>query len=155
MIAYLLDLACDWRENLFGWIEAELNELPSRGRCLPVSTHGNVRLTIFVSISGGVSHDRASALDHVRAVMISTEESDRSMLELSYGKNGALIKLDWSVISLEGLSVTEIARLKQVGEKLKEKRIANAVQSSGKIGRNQLCPCGSGKKFKRCCVHNK
>ena len=153
--SYLLDLACDWRENLFGWIEAELNELPSRGRCLPVSTHGNVRLTIFVSISGGVSHDRASALDHVRAVMISTEESDRSMLELSYGKNGALIKLDWSVISLEGLSVTEIARLKQVGEKLKEKRIANAVQSSGKIGRNQLCPCGSGKKFKRCCVHNK
>lgn len=22
-----------------------------------------------------------------------------------------------------------------------------------KIGRNQLCPCGSGLKFKRCCIH--
>lgn len=22
-----------------------------------------------------------------------------------------------------------------------------------KIGRNQLCPCGSGRKFKKCCVH--
>lgn len=21
-----------------------------------------------------------------------------------------------------------------------------------KIGRNQLCPCGSGRKFKRCCI---
>src|SRR5262249_44610690 len=23
--------------------------------------------------------------------------------------------------------------------------------STGRVGRNQLCPCGSGKKFKRCC----
>src|SRR5688572_168525 len=22
-----------------------------------------------------------------------------------------------------------------------------------KIGRNQLCPCGSGKKYKRCCIN--
>ncbi|MCL2166154.1 MAG: SEC-C metal-binding domain-containing protein [Clostridiales bacterium] len=22
---------------------------------------------------------------------------------------------------------------------------------SGKIGRNDLCPCGSGKKYKKCC----
>lgn len=26
-----------------------------------------------------------------------------------------------------------------------------AVQNKGKIGRNQLCPCGSGKKYKKCC----
>ncbi|MEE4192705.1 MAG: SEC-C metal-binding domain-containing protein [Halieaceae bacterium] len=24
---------------------------------------------------------------------------------------------------------------------------------SPKIGRNSLCPCGSGKKFKHCCLH--
>ncbi|MBV8056713.1 MAG: SEC-C domain-containing protein, partial [Deltaproteobacteria bacterium] len=23
---------------------------------------------------------------------------------------------------------------------------------SGKIGRNDPCPCGSGKKYKRCCL---
>jgi hypothetical protein len=153
--SYLLDLAGDWREKLFGWIEIELNELPSRGRCLPVSTHGDFRLTIFVSVAGVVPHDRANALDHVRTVMISTGDSDRTMLELSYNKDSSLIELDWSVVSLEGLPGTEIARLKQAGEKLKEKRLTNAVQSSGKIGRNALCPCGSGKKFKRCCDHNK
>jgi hypothetical protein len=153
--SYLLDLAGDWREKLFGWIETELNELPGRGRCLPPSTHGDVMLTIFVSISGVVSHDRASALDHVRTVMISTGDSDRYLLELTYCENSTLIKLDWSVVSLEGLSFAEIARLKQAGENLKEKRITNAIRSSGKIGRNKLCPCGSGKKFKRCCGINK
>ena len=25
---------------------------------------------------------------------------------------------------------------------------------SFKIGRNELCPCGSGKKFKKCCINN-
>lgn len=24
----------------------------------------------------------------------------------------------------------------------------------GKVGRNELCPCGSGKKYKRCCIHS-
>jgi hypothetical protein len=24
-----------------------------------------------------------------------------------------------------------------------------------KLGRNDLCPCGSGKKYKRCCMDNK
>ena len=26
------------------------------------------------------------------------------------------------------------------------------VRSGSKIGRNQLCPCGSGVKYKRCCI---
>ena len=25
--------------------------------------------------------------------------------------------------------------------------------NSGKIGRNDLCPCGSGKKYKKCCMN--
>jgi len=27
------------------------------------------------------------------------------------------------------------------------------VGSAGKVGRNDPCPCGSGKKFKQCCEH--
>ena len=30
--------------------------------------------------------------------------------------------------------------------------IAEAIQDMGKVGRNQPCPCGSGKKFKVCCM---
>ncbi|MDQ3050669.1 MAG: SEC-C metal-binding domain-containing protein, partial [Bacteroidota bacterium] len=25
---------------------------------------------------------------------------------------------------------------------------------SNKVGRNELCPCGSGKKYKKCCLQN-
>jgi preprotein translocase subunit SecA len=33
----------------------------------------------------------------------------------------------------------------------KEEFIETFVRSSKKIGRNDPCPCGSGKKYKRCC----
>lgn len=29
--------------------------------------------------------------------------------------------------------------------------VASATRAQPKVGRNDLCPCGSGKKFKRCC----
>ena len=42
----------------------------------------------------------------------------------------------------------------------KEKEIATAykqskiVRNENKIGRNDACPCGSGKKYKKCCGNN-
>ncbi|PJI55427.1 hypothetical protein CTI14_04960 [Methylobacterium radiotolerans] len=50
--SYLLDLAGDLRSDLSNWIDEQLAEIPKRGRCLPLSTAGNVRLTIFVNIEG-------------------------------------------------------------------------------------------------------
>ncbi len=29
------------------------------------------------------------------------------------------------------------------------------VRESAKVGRNEPCPCGSGKKYKNCCINNK
>ena len=30
---------------------------------------------------------------------------------------------------------------------------AGIIRKQDKIGRNDLCPCGSGKKYKKCCVN--
>jgi hypothetical protein len=30
---------------------------------------------------------------------------------------------------------------------------AVTIQNKQKVGRNDPCPCGSGKKFKKCCIH--
>ena len=35
----------------------------------------------------------------------------------------------------------------------KSSKSNTGVIASGKIGRNQPCPCGSGKKYKKCCLH--
>lgn len=33
-----------------------------------------------------------------------------------------------------------------------EPQVATLVRSTAKVGRNEPCPCGTGKKFKRCCA---
>jgi preprotein translocase subunit SecA len=50
-------------------------------------------------------------------------------------------------------SVTVVERGKTVFDRMKESRtgVASQVKSSPKVGRNDPCPCGSGKKYKKCC----
>ena len=33
-----------------------------------------------------------------------------------------------------------------------EPAIAQVIRTEPKIGRNDVCPCGSGKKYKKCCM---
>ncbi|HPF55407.1 MAG TPA: SEC-C metal-binding domain-containing protein, partial [Clostridiales bacterium] len=53
---------------------------------------------------------------------------------------------------------TQIAKPSEAlhGEKMpKEKKAVTTVVNKGKkIGRNDPCPCGSGKKYKKCCGAN-
>ena len=35
------------------------------------------------------------------------------------------------------------------------KKEVNSIPREEKIGRNDSCPCGSGKKYKKCCGRNK
>jgi hypothetical protein len=52
---------------------------------------------------------------------------------------------------LEQLSL-RAAQLQQLGRRLLARHLPRSpVAAAPKIGRNDLCPCGSGKKFKKCC----
>ena len=41
------------------------------------------------------------------------------------------------------------------GEQIKSEVNRTVVNEGPKVGRNDLCPCGSGKKYKNCCGKNK
>ena len=54
-----------------------------------------------------------------------------------------------------------VEAIQKYGEQLQMKKIAEIriqqsgkISGSGKVGRNDLCPCGSGKKYKKCCGAN-
>ena len=40
-------------------------------------------------------------------------------------------------------------------EKLKQYRVQQKLKINKKIGRNDICPCGSGKKYKKCCLNKR
>jgi preprotein translocase subunit SecA len=61
-----------------------------------------------------------------------------------------LVDAHWQHLSLEGLTDIEAARVRAEGDALRRRRV-KAAQAQRKIGPNERCPCGSGKKYKRCC----
>jgi hypothetical protein len=84
------------------------------------------------------------------AVLSGAGETSRLLLELEYSDNDAVVGVHWQRVSLAGLPDVELARIQAKGVALRAQRVA-AARKQGKIKPNDSCPCGSGKKYKRCC----
>jgi hypothetical protein len=150
VVSELLSCNGEWRKILNDGIENRLNELNEKQEAGPLSSVGTVNITIFCwrKDLGG---NRDGTSDHVQAIMLTHNESKRLLLELTFNEQEKLIDVEFSYPSINTLSESELARLKTIGEKIKTRRLAKSIRMSGKIGVNNSCPCGSGKKFKKCC----
>src|ERR1022692_362426 len=87
---------------------------------------------------------------HTRVVMLGSGEKSRPLVELEYAGEGVLKAVHWQHLDVAGLSSAELDRLRAKGAALRQRRVL-AVRRQRKIGPNELCPCGSGRKYKRCC----
>lgn len=47
-----------------------------------------------------------------------------------------------------------IANLNEANKAGSEKSVPKTKKAGEKVGRNEPCPCGSGKKYKKCCGQN-
>lgn len=83
------------------------------------------------------------------------EESSNVKLEIDFEKlyyNMLAAKAEW-LYSLPQWD--EIITAEKRKEITKEQRISGTIVKPKEPGRNDPCPCGSGKKYKKCCGANK
>jgi preprotein translocase subunit SecA len=146
--SFILDGAGDWRDTLASSIENALKENKELKRARPLSSYGGVEMTQFVW-SPDAPRNAEGAIEHTRVVMLADNKTDRRLVEFEYDKDGKLFGAHLRHVNLVGMPEAEIERLRAKGVALQQRRIANA-QAKGKIGRNDQCPCGSGKKWKKC-----
>lgn len=71
-------------------------------------------------------------------------------------------RLNTAAISTETCIEKEVARASEEAQKILRPIVRNVIENAhavgqnsgqgyGKVGRNAPCPCGSGKKYKKCC----
>lgn len=149
LASFLLDAAGDHRETIARTIDQQLLDNISLRRVRPVSTYGDHAFTIC-TWSPAVPRNATIALEHTQAVVTAQNEQRRLLIELEYSAEGKLSEIHWQYVGLEGLSEVELARAHQAGSLLRQRRLV-AAREREKIGVNSPCPCGSGKKYKRCC----
>ncbi|NLK35582.1 MAG: SEC-C domain-containing protein [Gracilibacteraceae bacterium] len=83
------------------------------------------------------------------------EESSNVKLEIDYEKlyyNMLKAKADWLYNLPQWDGILEAEKRKEI---TKKQRLSGTVIKQKEPGRNEPCPCGSGKKYKKCCGANK
>lgn len=153
--SYLLDLEGSWRETIATKIDEELESQATAAQVRPFSLHGQhgqTNLTLFAHRIDRAQYDRSLALDHARTVALVNNDEDRLLLCLKYNETGQLESVTWNEIHLGDIPTDKMPKLKAKAAQLRRRRVELAKAERKKIGRNEQCPCGSGKKYKKCCL---
>ncbi|MGE5631203.1 MAG: SEC-C metal-binding domain-containing protein [Caulobacteraceae bacterium] len=83
------------------------------------------------------------------------EETTQIKLEINLEKlyyNMLAAKAEWLYTLPQWDSILTPERRKEI---TKEQRLSGTIIKEKEPGRNEPCPCGSGKKYKKCCGANK
>lgn len=118
----------------------------------PVSMYGSSRITIFPFVEDVNQCSIDVAVNYVQAVMLASKESSRCLICLFFDCEQKLVDFFWQELSLDNIPLDKVEGLKLAADSIREKRISNVKFANKKIGRNDACPCLSGKKYKYCCA---
>lgn len=150
--SHLLSIEPQQRKNIFDMLDQQL--LSVFDKLKPLSCYSEANITIY-PVNGSLNYELInSAIEHTQAVMLVTNEAKRNLLILCYNEQTSLQELHWEELTLHAIPPHKLEALRLQSKNLREKRIASALLSSKKIGRNDPCACASGIKHKHCCLNN-
>lgn len=119
---------------------------PVKGTVKGLAEKYNVELMLMVGFLDGIN-DSLKAPNPIETMEEDTEVSLDYDKELLY-KNMVGARADWLYELPEWDALIDAERRKEL---YKEQKLSTTVVKGKKIGRNEPCPCGSGKKYKQCC----
>lgn len=152
-ICYLLDMSGDEQKNLFDNIEMCINHYINTKKIKLAFINERLgSLVVLCCVVDNINYDIENVYDDIYANMKITKSSQASLFFLFYNNKKVLINIRYVLLTVndERYKTSEIDR---IAEKIKENRFNKRINQNGrrKIGRNELCPCGSGFKYKKCC----
>ena len=149
--SYLLDTNIDIRHKFNSSIPKALLRQSQKKRIIPLSISGTTNITIFCLIPGISQPTRSWMRDYTLQRILINNENIRMKLIVEFDNENRPINMDYSFLSMKDISEQNRPILEQKIQDRKIQAVQETITKQRKIGRNQLCPCGSGKKYKKCC----
>ncbi len=147
LVSFLLDGDGAFRDEIAMRIDAALIDNPRLNRARPFTVYGGMAMTLYVW-SPDAPRLGPERIQHVRAIMAAAGEKTRRLLELEYDEYDRLVAVNFLIATFENVNDDEMKLIRVASEMILRNRFQR--KDNGKVGRNEQCPCGSGKKFKRC-----
>lgn len=149
---YLMDFASDAKEDLAGQIKYALKRQRELNRAVPLVAFGDIKYCVFISLPGITQYPIQEQLDYVYAATSRNEEIPVMWISLEYDNKNKLISAEGKKCFFSDLEGDNIERIRRIGREKARDWVLQYKMTHGKIGRNDYCPCGSGKKYKFCCI---
>jgi hypothetical protein len=150
---FLLNLSSEARDDFCKAIHHALRRQPEIGRMVVMSAFGEIKYCLFVTIPGIKGMSTNERQDYVLSTILSDESMPIMWIDLDYDKDGKLLDAKGKQCSYSDIPPADIDRLKELSVEYAKSRIESFQrQNHRKVGRNEPCPCGSGQKYKKCCI---
>ena len=106
----------------------------------------------FVYQKGIIMPSEDEQRDYIWSNMLRNDEKKQTQINLVLSDNQEIIDVSIIDYRQEDIPLDRRKELLNKAEEIAQIRFQKHIAEFGrKIGRNQLCPCGSGRKYKRCC----
>ena len=150
---FILDLDDNAKQQFNNAIEHLLVRQLEVGYMIPVTSVGDVVYFLYVKEEGVRETDKSERDKYVDSNMLYCEYSQSVCICLNYDSSTKLIDLEYEIRYMKDIPCTKIEELRELGKRHAARKVENYKWQKGisKVGRNDMCPCGSGKKYKKCC----
>lgn len=153
---FLLDFSSEAKAMLNDSIYHALIRQKEIGRSVAYSSSNpgadGLRYVCFVQQEGIQNLSQAEREEYTLSTMLWNEEDDRSLICISFNKDEEITDIQYKLYCKDNIPEPMRESLFIKGKERAQKRIEIYKMNHGnKIGRNDKCPCGSGKKYKHCC----
>lgn len=150
---FLLNLSSEAKDDFCRYIHRALRRQLEIGRMVEISAFGEIKYCLFVAMPGIKVMSTKERQDYVLSTILSDESMPIMWIDLDYDKDGKLRGAKGKQCNYSDIPAGEIDRLKVLSVEITKSRVESFQrQYHKKVGRNDLCPCGSGKKYKKCCI---
>ncbi|OHW63017.1 hypothetical protein EUAN_08010 [Andreesenia angusta] len=120
-------------------------ENPVKGSLKELGAKYSIEPVVFCGFIDGINTSLVNEQD-----MDSLTEDSEVSLEINYEKlywNMLEAKAPWLYELEEWNGIIDEEKREEIKKEFKQSKIVRVE----KVGRNESCPCGSGKKYKKCC----
>lgn len=153
---YFLDFCTEDKNSFSSQIEQTFEYQKTTKRIRAITTTGKgkngLRFSCFVSQPHLQMYSESEQRDYIWSNMLRNNEENRTLIVLEFDDNKNILGIQASFYRSEDIPIERRDELLLQGEqRAKERFNRYAAEHGKKIGRNELCPCGSGKKYKKCC----
>lgn len=153
---YLLSFSTEAKENFSEQVLQTYEHQKKTGRSRVITTVGrnesDLRYSCFVFQPNMPPISNNEQDDYIWSNMLWNEDKNRVRINITFDNDGRITDIDYSCYGEESIPLDRRDILFEQGKERAAERMQKYRYAYGnKIGRNELCPCGSGKKYKKCC----